>query len=189
MLARRILKSSLDAQMENPEQRKFEPGFLDRVLAVRPVLLSDALTIWRWGRQTVLKAGRPLGSYEVWGQWCRDPLLALGMRDPVERIAEIKAADPKRRAAIVFFDTWWAAHGDAVTKATELAPEVIEYIDDKSRRSPDGSLQFSRQRVARFLSRYAGTRLGGYAFIQLKDETRARPIAHYKLQRDNSAAA
>ena len=32
-MARRLLNSRIDAKMENPEQRKFEPGFLDRVLA------------------------------------------------------------------------------------------------------------------------------------------------------------
>ena len=81
-MARRILKTHLDARMEDPEQRKFTPGFLDSVLASRSSLLSNALTIWRWGRQTVLKPGKPLGSYEVWAQWCRDPLLMLGDTRP-----------------------------------------------------------------------------------------------------------
>ena len=48
-MARRVLKTSLDARMENPEQRKFKPGFLDSVFEKRAPLLSDALTIWRWG--------------------------------------------------------------------------------------------------------------------------------------------
>jgi hypothetical protein len=185
-MARRIIKSELDAKMENPEQRKFEPGFLEHVLASRPALLSDALTIWRWGRQTVLKPGMPLGHYEKWAQWCRDPLLALGMRDPVERIAEIKAADPSRRALVTFFETWWAAHGDSVVKATELDPAVIELIDTKAFRRSDDSLQYSRQRVARFLSRHAKARVGGYALIKLADDTTSRPIARYKLQRDRA---
>jgi hypothetical protein len=103
-MARRLLNTHLDAQMENPEQRKFTPGFLDRIFAERANLLAAALTIWRWGRQNKPKSGKALGSYEVWAQWCRDPLLALGMRDPVDRIAEIKAADPKRRALIAIFD-------------------------------------------------------------------------------------
>src|SRR4029077_4462052 len=108
-MARRLLNVHIDARMENPEQRPFVPGFLERVFAERANLLAAALTIWRWGRQTQPKSGKPLGSYEVWAQWCRDPLLALGMRDPVDRIAEIKAADPKRRALIAVFDQWWTA--------------------------------------------------------------------------------
>ena len=186
-MARRTLKTHLDAQLEDPEQRKFAPGFLDSVLASRSSLLSDALTIWRWGRQTVLTAGKALGSYEVWAQWCRDPLLALGARDPVDRIAEIKAADPRRRAAIEFFDVWWAIHGDIVVKSTEVAPEVSAHIDDKPVKKEDGTFQYSRQKVAKFLKGYAGTRLGGYAFIKLPDASpnKRAPAAHYKLTKAN----
>jgi hypothetical protein len=39
-----------------------------------------------------------LGSYEERCAWCRDPLLTLGCRDPVERIATAKANDPPARA-------------------------------------------------------------------------------------------
>src|SRR6185369_9181101 len=105
-MARRILLVNLDAQMENPEERKFTPGFLDNVHAHRAELLSDALTIWRWGRQNSIDAGKPLGNYEIWAQWCRDPLLALGCRDPVERIAAMKAADPRRAKLVTLFDVW-----------------------------------------------------------------------------------
>jgi hypothetical protein len=107
-MARRIIKVGLDAKMESPEERKFKPGFLEDILAARTDLLSAALTIWRWGRQNKMKEGRPLGSFEVWCQWCRDPLLTLGMQDPVTRIAEIKANDPRRRALVEIFDAWFA---------------------------------------------------------------------------------
>src|SRR5262249_18147935 len=119
-MARRLLNAHLDARMEHPEQRPFQPGFLDRVFAERANLLAAALTIWRWGRQNGQKSGKSLGSYELWAQWCRDPLLALGMRDPVDRVAEIKAADPKRRAFIAIFDQWWASHEDLLLKAQDL---------------------------------------------------------------------
>jgi hypothetical protein len=188
-MARRIINSDFDAHMENPEQRKFRPGFLDDVFASRDLLLSDCLTIWRWGRHNELPSGKPLGSYEVWAEWCRDPLLALGARDPVDRIAEIKAADPRRRALLGVFETWWEKHADAELKAKDLDPTVIEIIDTKASRRADGSLQASRQRVARFLTVHAGTRLGGYFLEQTKDDTRTRPLAYYKLQRDSAEPA
>ena len=149
-MARRIVITDFDARMEDPELRNFAPGFLENIFAARAALLADALTIWRWGHQTKIKPGRPLGNYETWCKWCRDPLLALGARDPVDRIAEIKAADPRRRVLITAFDVWWAAHADTTLKASDLAPVVIEHIDEKAVRRSDGSLQFSRQRVARF---------------------------------------
>ena len=35
-----------------------------------------------------------LGSFEDWAEWCRDPLLSVGCRDPIERIEMVKADDP-----------------------------------------------------------------------------------------------
>jgi hypothetical protein len=173
-MARRLLNTHLDAHMENPEQRKFAPGFLDRVFLERANLLAAALTIWRWGRQTKPKAGKPVGSYEVWAQWCRDPLLALGMRDPVDRIAEIKAADPKRRALVAIFEQWWAAHGDQLLKAQDLDHEVIKLIPNAITR--DGVI--SRQKVAGFLAMNLAARVGGYALTKVP---LTKKVAGYKL--------
>jgi hypothetical protein len=176
-MVRRLLNSRLDARMENPELRKFAPGFLDRVFAERSNLLASALTVWRWGRQTKPKPGKPLGSYEVWGQWCRDPLLALGMRDPVDRIMEIKAADPKRRALVAVFDQWWAKHRDELMKGNDLDHEVIKLIDLKAT-TRDGVFQFNRQRVAKFLATNAAARVGGFA---LTKTPLTKKVAGYKL--------
>ena len=184
-MARRILGTNFDAHMENPEQRKFRPGFLDQVFANRNRLLSDALTIWRWGRQNKLQQGKPLGSYELWGEWCRDPLLALGCRDPVDRIDEIKAADPHRRALVEVFDTWRDKHGGSTIKAKDLDPAVIELIDPKASWKND-KLQFNRQRVARFLAAHTDTRVGGYHLEQTKDDTLTRPLAYYTLHHEEN---
>jgi hypothetical protein len=61
-LARRFIFVALDAQCEDPEQRPFGPGFLEGIEARRAELLGAALTIWRWGRHTPLKAGITLGT-------------------------------------------------------------------------------------------------------------------------------
>jgi putative DNA primase/helicase len=181
-MARRILKTSLDAKMEDPEQRKFDAGFLDSVLAERPKLLTDALTIWRWGRQADLKRGKPLGNYEVWSQWCRDPLLALGCRDPVDRIAEIKAADPQRQALVQFFDIWWTIHTDNVVKTGDIGDQINEHADPKSSRKGDGTLIYNKQTVRRYLERHVNTRVAGYSFEQIVDKTKTRPVYYYKLK-------
>jgi hypothetical protein len=44
--------------------------------------------------------GRPIGSCEDWTEWCRDPLVALGCRDPIECIDRIKADNPNRRQIV-----------------------------------------------------------------------------------------
>jgi hypothetical protein len=187
-MARRILACHLDAQMENPEERKFRPGFLEDIFAQRPSLLSDALIIWRWGRQNsgALTAGRPLGSYEVWCQWVRDPLLALGMKDPVDRLKDIKANDPRRRALTDIFEVWWNVHKSAELKASELDPQVVELIDENASLNEDGTLRFSRQRVAKFLTTYANTRVGGYLLSKITlDALKARPTHKYRVTGPN----
>jgi putative DNA primase/helicase len=181
-MARRTLKTDLDARMENPEQRKFSPGFLQSAHDNRGQLLSDALTIWRWGRQNSIDAGLPLGNYEVWAQWCRDPLLALGCCDPVERIAAMKAADPRRAKLRAVFDQWSIVHQDNKIKGTELADSVLELIDEQSTRKAAGSFKYNRQRVASFLVRHAGTCVAGYTLLQVPEELNGKTVFYYRLK-------
>ena len=70
-------------------------------------------------------SGRPLGSFEDWALWCRDPLLALGCRDPVERVEMVKADDPQRRRIVELFETWAVHHAERPIKAVDLAEPVL----------------------------------------------------------------
>lgn len=158
-LARRFIVCELDARCEDPEQRPFEAGFLKRIEHCRAELLGAALTIWRWGRQAAaeLKLGRPLGSFEEWGAWCRDPLLTLGCRDPVERIETVKADDPQRRRIVELFETWAACHGERPIKATDLARQVRALVNPQGR---------GRQFTAACLIQLTGTRAGGFVLTR-----------------------
>jgi hypothetical protein len=181
-MARRLIKTDYDAKIENPELRPFKPGFLDTVYVERATLLGHALTIWRWGRQNagLLTQGKPLGSYEVWAQWCRDPLINLGTRDPVDRIAAIKAADPKRKRIQTVFETWWIAHQDTLLPAKGLHQSVIQVIDEKSG-FRDGEFRYSRQFVAKWLQSHTNTRVGGYVLTSIPLGPDSKPVNHFKL--------
>jgi putative DNA primase/helicase len=160
-LARRFLVCELDAGCEDPEQRPFVIGFLREIESQRAELLSAALTIWRWGRQHVaeLTPGRPLGSFEQWAAWCRDPLLTLGCRDPVERIDEIKSDDPHRRHVVELFQAWNASHGERPVKAKAVSEPVRALLDPQGR---------GRQFMAARLVQLAGTRAGGFVLTREK---------------------
>jgi hypothetical protein len=160
-LARRFIVCELDAHCEDPEQRDVPEGFLADIFQRRSELLAAALTIWRWGRQNTakLKLGRPLGSFEEWAAWVRDPLLSLGVRDPVERINAIKASDPDRRKVAELFEIWVAHHGEGPVAVVDLAEPVRKMID------PQGH---GRQFVASYVARLANTRLGGFVLTQQK---------------------
>jgi putative DNA primase/helicase len=172
-LARRFIYAALDAQCEDPEQRPFGPGFLEGVEAHRAELLTAALTIWRWGRLNHQKAGITLGSFERWGKWVRDPLFALGCKDPVARLSEIKARDPERQRVIELFNVWWDHHGNTPVKASDLDPEVKEIADPS---------QHGRQYLARAIGNLAGTRQGGFLLERFGDLPNARKEgAKYRL--------
>ena len=174
-LARRFIICQLDARCEDPEQRRFEPGFLQRIESRRAELLGAATTVWRWGRQNAadLDPGRPLGSFETWAEWCRDPLLALGCRDPVERIDSVKADDPDRRQIVSLFVAWNAHHGDNPMKARDLAEPVRALIDPHGR---------GRQYIAARLPQLAGTCASGFRLT--RQEAAGRwGAATYALQR------
>jgi hypothetical protein len=174
-IVRRFIATELDAYMEDPEQRRFAVNALVEVTRRRSELLAALLTIWRWGRTTELRAGRPLGSYEEWSSWVRDPLLALDCRDPVERITEDKRRDPGRQAIIALFDLWWEHHRDDLVTASTVAEEVKHAIDPHGR---------GRQFVVAYLEKLAGTRLGGYVITG-----QASPgkwgVTTYKLENNN----
>jgi hypothetical protein len=153
-LARRFIPIELDARCEDPESRPFAAGFLNHIERRRAELLTAVLTIWRWGRQNAsgFLRGKPLGSFETWAEWCRDPCIALGCHDPVERIETLKANDSRRQKIVGLFRSWREHHGTTPTTANELAEQVRAIIDPQGR---------GRQYVASYLGRLAGTRAAG----------------------------
>src|SRR5262249_23870824 len=155
-----------------PPVHTFEPGFIDSIRMHRSGLLAAALTIWRWGRQSRMKRGIPLGSFEHWGGWVRDPLLALGCPDPVDRIRQITERDPARQRVIEMFAGWWEAHKDNAVRA--VAPEVREIIDPNQR---------GRQYVARAVQGLIGTRQGGFTLERVGElPNRRKAGALYRLR-------
>jgi putative DNA primase/helicase len=156
---RRFIVCELNAHCENPEQRRFKPGILANIEENRAELLGAALTIWRFGRQHAaeIERGRPIGSFEDWAEWCRDPLLALGCRDPIERIDRVKADDPHRRWVVELFGAWNAHHDELPIKAADLAVPVRALVDPRGR---------GRQHIETRLMQLVGTCAGGFTLTK-----------------------
>jgi hypothetical protein len=153
-LARRFITVDLDPGTENPETRPFTSDIRAEVTARRNELLGALLTIWRWGKLTRdVKPGRPLGSFAQWCQWVRDPLVALGCQDPVERVSEAKERDVHRQLVTELFEIWWDKHRDRPMPIRRLADEVKRVADPHNR---------GRQYLASYLERLAGIRIAGF---------------------------
>jgi hypothetical protein len=156
-LARRFIAIDLDPRVENPENRRFREDLKAEVRERRSSILADLLTIWRWGRLSRPPAGVPLGSFEVWCRWVRDPLVALGCRDPVARIAETKALDGQRQGIAELFSLWWRHHQDRPIALRDLDEAVRATIDPQGR---------GRQYVAARLTGMVGTRMAGFVMTR-----------------------
>jgi len=159
-LARRFIAIELDPKTEDPESRRFHIDIRAEVSKRRSELLAACLTIWRWGRLQNLESGLPLGSFEQWAKWVRDPLLALGCQDPVARVHEAKSRDNQRQQVAEFFNAWYEHFGDQPVALREL-PETLNALIDPQNRG--------RQFVAAQVQKLTGTRLSGYLL------TRQRP--------------
>jgi hypothetical protein len=179
-LVRRFITSDLDARCENPETRRFAGDFLTDITQQRAELLRAVLIIWRYGRQTKLKSkgAPPLGGFEQWTSWVRDPLVALDCQDPVAKIAKLKTADPVRLAAAEIFQTWWKHHRKDKVTANDLHETVKAlFVPDPNKRS--------RQNVASLVSRLDGTRLAGFHLCSNKDDDskgRWTPVSYWLEQ-------
>ena len=157
-LARRFITVELDPRTEDPEARQFTTDIHAEVIARRKELLAAAVTIWRWGRvATDLKRGLPLGSFEQWCAWVRDPLLALGCHDPAARVAEAKGSDERRQQIAEIFAKWFEKHEEKPVAADDLHYEVKVLIDPQKR---------SRQHLVSCLLNLTGTRMAGFVLTR-----------------------
>jgi len=96
-LTRRVLVSRLDPMSDRPAEREFEfdpiaearEARSDYVLAVLTILSAYVCSGAR-------VAVRPFGSFEEWSRLVREPLVWLGLPDPVDSLRVLEEADPER---------------------------------------------------------------------------------------------
>ena len=157
-LARRFIVVEFDPRTEDPEARSFTTDIRTDVTHRRAELLAAALTIWRWGRTAHgIVPGRMLGSFEQWCGWVRDPLLALGCKDPADRVSETKERDGRRQAIAELFAVWWERHQDRPVAVRDLHDDVRHIADPQAR---------GRQYLSSHLEKLAGTRIAGFVLTR-----------------------
>ncbi len=177
-LARRFLYVELDPRTEHPEARSFARDVRRDLKSRRAELLADLLTIWRWGRQEDgLEKGRPLGSFDQWCRWVRDPLLTLGCCDPALRVRDAKQKDVRRESIAEVFRAWWERHGGKAVTLRDLHPDVLQVLDRQQR---------GRQHQAALLARLVRTRISGFVLTRQQPAGRWGAFT-YALKRTDDA--
>jgi hypothetical protein len=172
-MARRVITINLDPKVEKPALRQFTNSPAATLERRRGEFVSYALTIIK----AYMVAGSPrtscpgFGSYDDWAALVRQPLLWLGVADPVANVVEQLAADPDREALGRLLTAWRkvfgaaAAHvADAVEKTQpgihgtphELYEVCMELAEERG--------QINRRRLGKFIARCAGRIVDGLRF-------------------------
>jgi hypothetical protein len=123
----------LDANTENLRERVFRITNPRRyVMEHRAQLLVDALTVIKAYLATGGKEQMPvtLPSFESWSQLAREPLIWLGMADPV--ITQLNETDDETRNVGPIFEKLIANFGERTFTAGDMARIVGSLSDEKS---------------------------------------------------------
>jgi putative DNA primase/helicase len=195
-MSRRVLTSVIDAGVERPEKRVFKVRIKKLFRQRRGEFVSALLTVLRAARLAHAEIERmqlePLGGFEDWCAWVRDPLVWLKRADPVASIETSYEynIDRETLSAVVFawrddigtveispqkvidhanqMGTLGAYHHPALREA------LLEVAED--RRSP-GNL--SAQRLGWWLRKVNGQPIGNLRLVRVKSQ---RGCSNWKLE-------
>jgi putative DNA primase/helicase len=110
---RRVMMISLDPKVERPEHRTFENNLTDEVLGKRGEIISAALTITK----AYIAAGspsieqfHPYGSFEIFDKLIRQPLMWLGLPDPLLSAEALRTFDIDLEVMKDFLSAWLNVH-------------------------------------------------------------------------------
>ncbi len=108
-LSTRSLLCSLDAKTEHPEHRRFDRDLHTWIPAHRKELVTAGLTIlsaYQIAGCPINKKVKPWGRFEDWSRYIREPLIWLGMTDPLDSADAIQAFDPVREELGELLELW-----------------------------------------------------------------------------------
>ncbi|HEY1982710.1 MAG TPA: hypothetical protein VGH13_21735, partial [Xanthobacteraceae bacterium] len=123
-LVRRTLTAHIDSGKEDPERREFKLNPVKMVKVDRGKYLATVYTIVR----AYIEAGepdmdvKPLGGFEGWSRMVRNPLIWLGLPDPVDSMKDARANDPHRSGVRARHDALLDIWG---TEQTFTAADIV----------------------------------------------------------------
>jgi len=188
-MVRRTLVLRLDAQMEIPEERKFDFDPVKLVRSDRGKYLAAIFTIVRAYLAAAasgdLEEVTPFNGFNGWSRMVRLPLMWLGMPDPVTSTKESRALDPQRQTVRTLIDECSDIYGtekgfqssDLYQKMQERVPLGMNGSYQNVPKYPRldevfGQRNLSPRSIGKLLNRYVGKVSGGYR-LERGHETRS----------------
>ena len=131
---RRVLTTNLDTKCETPAAIQYRSSPVDAVRKNREKYVTAALTIVQayFHADAKVVNAPSIASYGVWSEFCRHPLIWLGLPDPGLAFLEQIKQDPDKEILGNLLKEWWKAFGDkptTVRKAVALASKLAEKED------------------------------------------------------------
>lgn len=167
-MTRRVVPILLDAQMEQPELRRFDRELRSWVNHNRERMVAAALVIlaaWRTAGRPVSKEYVPLGSFEQWSLEVAEVLVWLGLPDPCLALRHSGDLDPKRSLLRRALTAWDDLFGESEITVGAMvlavkdddrdsAAEVRELLDEVAVRAVTD--QARKQQMGYWLRKMAG---------------------------------
>ena len=178
-MSRRCITIALDPKVETPATRHFKGNPLATIRADREHYVSLVLTIIRaWitaGSPTAQV--KPLGNYEQWTAWVRQPLIWLGLMDPASSVFSQLEQDPDREALGRVLHAWHFVHGNKPTMVREAVGNTRELGNEEFRDAlrdvSEERGEINTRRLGRWIARRQGRIVDGMRFEKSSGRTSA----------------
>lgn len=189
-LTRRVLECRLDPRCDRPAERTFKFDPVERARSNRGDYVRAALTIMSaYQRQAERVQCSPFGSFGEWSRLVREPLIWLGMEDPVESIRGLEDADPERGQLRAMLAAVWAAVETREFKVADLLRivqskrqadiETGRAIDQSTSEALNEALvsvcqrngELSAAALGKWLLRMSGRIEGGKRFVKFRSSS------------------
>lgn len=125
----RALLCRIDPKHERPQEREFKEDLKDLFTRHRAELVVAGLTLMRayfvgGERSSVFRECR----FKVWSKFCREPLMWLGFKDPLDSYEFIAEEDPELQEHMQMVGAWKDAIGvDKAVTAAEAIKSACEF--------------------------------------------------------------
>jgi len=173
-MTRRCITINLDPGCEVPAARSFKrPNLVQDILRERARYVALALTIVRaW-----IVAGRPMtdcksmAGYGDWSNFCRQPLLWLGLADPTQSVFRAISEDPDHETLNRLLVAWQSAFCTTAARVRD-AVRVSEFGEDHAEMREvlhdiaDERGVLNRRRLGWWIKRHAGRIVNGRRFVR-----------------------
>jgi putative DNA primase/helicase len=176
-IVRRTVICHIDPKMERPEERAIGWNARAEALRNRANYVSACLTVMLAYRAAgAPKQTTPLGSFEFWSLSVRDALIWAGLPDPCGNADKLRDADPDKERFLEVAEQWDAHFGNAWMKVADVIAKANSPLQSSQTDELRGALMnvagagrdISANRLAAFLSRYAGRPIAGFKFESRK---------------------